>query len=518
VKLEDVTAEIRPRTPWESIDLGCALARRHFGVLLKAWGATVVPLWILLALLLRNHPILFIFCVWWLKPIYDRVPLFVLSRALFGAVPSTREVLKAWPKLMTRRLWFSLFIGRFSPARSLSLPVSELEGLRGKEYRHRVNLLERNGGEGATKATLAGMLLELVAGLGMVMLVMMMVPDPVSTRWSSGISDYFTYHDVVDIPAGFFWLMSLVYMASIALMEPFYVGAGFALYVNSRTLTEGWDIELAFKRLSARLSKMTKGGGALIVMMCALFSLMVGATNVSAESRVPVEAQAKTESGQLEVSDASKTRIQKITSSEDFKVHHRYVDVPVDKDKSSWLDGLFSGVEAPDFLEAFATAFFYLVVVALLVGLGVLIYKNRWAFALIGRGQKEPSASKTTAVMGMDVSPESLPDDVVGAARNAWREGDAALALSLLYRGAIASLIYKEQLPIEEGDTEGDCLARVREASLSGVVAYFTNLTQVWISVAYGKNEPEDQEMVALCDDWPFESVTQQKQKGRRVL
>ena len=116
MRLEDVTAEIRPRVPWESIDLGCALARKHIGVLWKSWAMTVVPLWILLAVVLRNHPVWFMLITWWLKPIYDRVPLLVVSRALFGAVPSMKEVLKSWPKLMVHRLWFALVVGRFSPA------------------------------------------------------------------------------------------------------------------------------------------------------------------------------------------------------------------------------------------------------------------------------------------------------------------------------------------------------------------------------------------------------------------
>ena len=206
MRLEDVTAEIRPRAPWESIDLGCSLARKHIGDIWKAWSLTVLPLWVLLAILLRNHPVWLFFCIWWLKPVYDRVPLMVVSRALFGAAPSVLEVLKAWPKLLVKRLWFALFIGRFSPARNLSLPVSELEGLRGAAYRQRVSLLERNGGEGATMATLAGMVLELVTGMGLVMLVMMMVPNHVSSEWWDGVVEFFVHDSVSDFSQGFFWL------------------------------------------------------------------------------------------------------------------------------------------------------------------------------------------------------------------------------------------------------------------------------------------------------------------------
>ena len=469
MRLEDVTAEIRPRLPWESIDLGCALARRHIGSVIKAWSMTVVPLWVLLALILRDHPILFILCIWWLKPIYDRVPLFVLSRALFGAVPRVGEVVKAWPKLMVRRLWFSLVVGRFSPARSLTLPVAELEGLSGKAYRQRVDLLERNGGEGATMATLAGMVLELVTGLGLVMLGLMMVPDAVGNRWSSGIGDYFTYSDIADIPSGFFWGLSVVYMAAITLMEPFYVGAGFALYVNSRTLTEGWDIELAFKRLGARLAK---GAGKVAILLCSAVTLGGMVPSVHAET------------------NSSPEQIESILSDKDFTVHHRYVDVPVDGGSKSpffeWLGDLFSGGALPGFMGVLATVVFYLILLLLLGGFGYLIYKNLHVFSALGGVARVRARPKITAVMGMDVTPESLPDDVVGSARAAWQDGDFQLALSFLYRGGIVWLIQRADLPIEEGDTEGDCLGHVKKLPDAHVVSYFSDITREWISVAYG--------------------------------
>jgi hypothetical protein len=51
---------------------------------------------------------------------------------------------------------------------------------------------------------------------------------------------------------------ALYYIPSI-LLEAFYIGAGFGLYLNRRTQLEAWDVELAFRRLRERL------GGALLV-------------------------------------------------------------------------------------------------------------------------------------------------------------------------------------------------------------------------------------------------------------
>ena len=502
MRLEDVTAEIRPRVPWESIDLGCALACKHIGSIWKAWMVTVVPLWILLAVLLRNHPFWFMVCTWWLKPLYDRVPLFVVSRALFGAVPSTVEVMKAWPKLLVRRLWFALVVGRFSPARCLSLPVSELEGLRGAAYRQRVSLLERNGGEGATSATLAGLMLESVAAFGMVMLVFMMVPGEVSERWAVGVWEFLSYSDWTEITAGLLWAIAVVRLLSFMFMEPFYVSAGFALYVNSRTLTEGWDIELAFKRMGARLRKMREGK-----LTGTHSHLLVGGVIGLGMMFFACDAQAQDAAPDQQVSE--------ILADEDFTVHHRIVEVPKESsgEVPSWLDGLFGGAGVPAFMGVVGSVIFYLVLAAIIAGLVYLIYQNRHIFSSGAALAKDARAAKTREVMGMNVTPESLPDDIAAAAREAWRNGNYQLALSLLYRGSIAWFVHKAQVPIEESDTEGDCLRHVEELGQAPYTGYFSGLTNAWIRTAYGKQQPDDHTMVELCDSWPFADV---KGEGRQ--
>jgi len=500
VKLEEVTAEIRPRVPWESIDLGCALARRHIGSIWKAWALTVIPLWILLGVLLRDHPWWFILITWWLKPIYDRVPLLVVSRALFGAIPSVKEVLKSWPKLMVKRLWFALVVGRFSPARSLSLPVSELEGLKGSSYRQRVNLLERNGGEGATMATLAGLVLEVGVGAGLVMLVLMMAPADVSSQWWTGISEFFEYSDASEITDSFLWSMALVRLLSFMLMEPFYVSAGFALYVNSRTLTEGWDIELAFKRMGTRLEGLRstgKNGRGVMLVLFACVGLGMSTPSLHAEN------------------DSQQEQVQQILADEDFTIHDRIDEVPVDSSSSSSSSSGSSG-GALAILAFLGPIMFYTILAAIIGGLIYLIYRNRHIFQSDGIAQISDEGTKTLEVMGMDVRPESLPADVVAAARTAWGEGDYQLALSLLYRGSLIWLVHRADLPIAGSDTESDCLRHVEAMQNAQLTPYFSNLTRAWISAAYGKENPDDSTMHNLCETWPFQEVGQKNGGSKR--
>ncbi len=120
---------------------------------------------------------------------------------------------------------------------------------------------------------------------------------------------------------------------------------------------------------------------------------------------------------------------------------------------------------------------------------------------------------RTREVMGMNITPESLPDDVASAAREAWRDGDFKLALSLLYRGSIAWFVNQAHLPIEESDTEGDCLRHVQAHGQSSYEGYFTGLTNAWVKTAYGEQHPDDHTMVELCDNWPFSGATDERSK-----
>ncbi|MCB1209947.1 MAG: hypothetical protein KDK97_11495, partial [Verrucomicrobiales bacterium] len=141
MRLEDLTVALRPRRPWEAVDLGCALVRRDYGRILALWGATVVPVWLVLAVIMRNHPEWYALVVWWLKPLYDRVPLHFISRAAFGVRPGFVETWKQWPRLWSLFLFPALLWRRLSLARSFALPVLMLEGQRGAAAWRRVEAL-----------------------------------------------------------------------------------------------------------------------------------------------------------------------------------------------------------------------------------------------------------------------------------------------------------------------------------------------------------------------------------------
>src|SRR5690606_27012118 len=66
-----------------------------------------------------------------------------------------------------------------------------------------------------------------------------------------------------------FTLHAVAWIATSAI-EPFYVGAGFGLYLNRRTQIEAWDVEIALRRMRARLAS---GAAAMLLAACAVLAL-----------------------------------------------------------------------------------------------------------------------------------------------------------------------------------------------------------------------------------------------------
>ena len=98
MQLEAVTAEIRPRSDWEAVDLGFALVRRDFWRCLAVWWLALLLPSVLLGWWLWNYPTIWLLFFWWMKPLGSRLVLFEISRRLFGEVPAWRTSLLEIPK------------------------------------------------------------------------------------------------------------------------------------------------------------------------------------------------------------------------------------------------------------------------------------------------------------------------------------------------------------------------------------------------------------------------------------
>ncbi|MCL2590019.1 MAG: hypothetical protein FWD67_03840 [Betaproteobacteria bacterium] len=242
-----LTVQTRTRAHWEAIDLGFALVQAHWRNLYAAWLVVILPATLLALTLayLSNRDgkgIMYgLVLLWWLKPLYDRVLLHVMSRAVFGETVSWRGTLRAIPGLLLHSgLFRALTWRRFSPQRSFRLPTWQLEGVTGQARRRRLRALN---GRGAIRLIFVCSTFETILSFGMVGLLLMLLP-PESIL--SHLKDAFVSSFKV---ASYF-----IYLFVITIIEPFYVAAGFMLYLNQRTELEGWDIELGFRTLANRLA------------------------------------------------------------------------------------------------------------------------------------------------------------------------------------------------------------------------------------------------------------------------
>ena len=61
-----------------------------------------------------------------------------------------------------------------------------------------------------------------------------------------------TFEGLISTPTGVLSLaVSIAYAMTVVFLEPFYVAAGFAMYLNRRAELEAWDIEQEFRRAFA---------------------------------------------------------------------------------------------------------------------------------------------------------------------------------------------------------------------------------------------------------------------------
>ncbi len=512
MRLEDITVTLRPRQPWESVDLGCAMVRRDYGGIMALWACTVLPLWALVCVLLRSAPEWIPLAVWWLKPLYDRVPLFFLSRAAFGVRPTFMETWKQWPRLWIKNCLPALLWRRLSFIRSFALPPQMLEGLRGAAVHQRIKTLAMDGGGSGVSTTFAFSNLEMAAWIGLMWGTYGMLPESAQPDWA-GFGQSFDFETT--IPNGFFWWGAACHMVVVTLVEPFYVGAGFALYLNCRTRIEGWDVELAFRRLATRLTSTVAALILALLMICGAQSSVqaLEPPGSAKDARTAIKnlegylnnLPKNSHAQPAEKADPAKA-VQKVLKEPEFEIHkiqtRRWVwDEKKDKDKKGSRSG-GSGAGVLDFFGLIGEVLLWGLVIGVVIWLIVYLWNNRHLF--ISRGVSRAPVRAPRVLMGMNITPESLPDDIVTAARAAWAAGDFKEALSLLYRGSLSWLVNRRRVPITDSDTEEDCLLQVVQAGEKREADYFRQLTGAWVQVAYAVMPVSNEEMGALCDQWPF--------------
>ena len=379
---------------------------------------------------------------------------------------------RIFPLLFFRMPWL-IVVPHFAWSRALTQTAIDLEQQRGKSLGERQQVLLRlAGGRAGWLLAICG-LYEFMLIFALLCLGVMMSAD---SSGATGVGEAFI--DMAfrkgEMVGWLKWTLIGGYLVSMTLVELFYVGGGFGIYLNCRTQLEGWDVEISFRRLAKRLQKA--------VALFVIFAFVGVASGAELEKEVSSE----------------KATIQEVMKHKDFEVakqkYKDYEDSP--SSGSNWNFNT-------DWLAAIGQVLYYVIIAGAIAWLVWLIYVNRHLFQRTA-AQKTIERKGPRTIMGMDVTPESLPADIVAAARACWASGDARGALSLLYRGSLSWLVHHDKLPVQEGDTEGDCVRYTRKATEPVRREYFAELTGQWVLVAYGERPPAAPEMERLLATWPF--------------
>ncbi|MDB5812987.1 MAG: hypothetical protein JWN23_104 [Rhodocyclales bacterium] len=529
MELERLSIELRPRNAWEALDLGVRLTIQHARAVYASWLAVTLPCALLIIGVFgigMQHPGWAMLLMWWLRPAFDRVVLHVVSHAVFDEAPSVRATLRALPRLLSpRSLLGALTLRRIGTQRSLRTPVEMLEGLHGPAARQRRTLIARRVGGAATWQCIAWLMLEVILTLSLFGLCVLLVPREImeQVNWDT----LFRQDDKVRFIGQ---LAMVLYVACHLALEPMYVAGGFMLYLKRRNDLEAWDVELQLRRIAQRHAAANAGAAlfSMLLALCIAMSVCVPTRTSAAEGAQPYTEEAPDASAPVdeeaprrnaEPEDMARTgaidnasaKLKQIMQRPEFgkdEKHSvlRWRNTDTDDDKpwnfpdwlGNWLLGLgklLAGLGK--MLAALGRVGGWLLIACLALAVLYVIMRYARGWSRVARRTPPPAE-----LAGFDIRPQSLPPDVPAAARQLLREGRTREAMSLLFRGALSVLAHRDHVPFTRGDTEGDCLDRVRQHANARFV-YLARLLGKWQELAYAHRIIAASDVETLCNEWP---------------
>lgn len=498
--LTKVSARIRPRMPYEAMDLGFLMVRRWwkelFLIQLLLFGALG-----LLAYLLVHDLILVMLLLWWSKPVIETFHLQFLGRALFDENLHAKNILRHKWSILFHEIIAKLTWRRFHPLRSFIMPVAELEQLTGKTRLQRIRVLSRTNSGSALWLTSFGFMVEMIFTIDMLLVAFALLPKEVTDRidWNQMLSDEILTNSV-----------AAAAILSMFLVMPFYVAAGFSLYINRRTWLEGWDIELTFKQLVHRLDKRKAVVALAATTLAACMfmpakpvmaaTLQLDGEPTSTLQRVPVVTP--------RVLEDNREAVIEILEGPDFRrMEKREVLRPISKEPQKAaprsVKKLFKWLAQVGEWIARATEALLWASVAIVILVLARIWP-RFRQRARRRAQAIDGQPAYTLIYGPDGKLQALPEQLTAEAQRYWQEGNAREALSLLYRGALAHLSHRFHLPLGSSYTEIESVELCQERCPPVIGTYFNRLTQAWMRIAYGHREISQQEFDDLLTGWTF--------------
>jgi hypothetical protein len=235
---------MRPRAPLEAADLGGRLVQDAARCVYACYAVVYVPVAALALASFEISPWLPTLVLFWSKPWLDRTILFVLSRAAFGQSTTPRQLWSAQREVWWRHWLLTWTWRRLSPWRSFTQPAYQLEGLPLGRIRRRVKQLRRRKAGSAFLITAAFSAAEACLVFTALSSLVWFAPAEAAPDLATL---FFEPTNVLLEGAA-----AVAYAIVIGFLEPFYVAAGFGMYLNRRAELEAWDVEQELRRAFGR--------------------------------------------------------------------------------------------------------------------------------------------------------------------------------------------------------------------------------------------------------------------------
>lgn len=518
MRIDRLDVVLRARSGWEAMELGSALTRRHARAVWGSWLLASAPLFVIANALgwwLDAFGLAWLL-MWWCKPVFERAPLYVLSRGVFGEPVTALAALRAQRQWGNRGFWGYLGWRRFSVLRSLCLPVNLLEGNTAEQRGPRRRAVAAGAAGPALVLTVACMVFEGVLVAGAIGAVFMFIPfELLSDSWRAA-------WDMIgkDTPAWAKLGFNLACWLASVLIGPFYVGAGFGLYLNRRTQMEAWDVEIALRRLRERLLPVASSLALLLCLALPLTSMPVHAQEGDASSNrksdarrapqinpgdtpamifgdTPVDTAGFRQAVSRAYEDPLQRPTRQVTQWKAIEEAEEKKDArkELERDGSSQSQRT-SRSSSIAWLARLAEWGLWGLLGALLL---VLVLTARlWLPWLRGSGRRRAAAAPHVVEEQVEL-PVVLPPDVATQAGLLWDQGRPRQALALLYRASVRTVSERAGIALPPGATESQCLRASRRMPDSVDRELFARIVGMWQYAAYGGHLPSRGDFDALA-------------------
>jgi uncharacterized membrane protein required for colicin V production len=266
-------------------------------------------------------------------------------------------------------------------------------------------------------------------------------------------------------------LMALFLLSFIILIvEPLYICMGFGIYINSRSIVEGWDIELGFNSFVDEKKKST----AKIIPIIVSFLLL---SNIFQ----PMQLQAE-EWYQNNFTEVPTEVLDEVLLSEDFGTTHtrkwiRFKDMNAD-DSSSGFN--IDGAMMQEIVGFILRLILILVMIAAIIFIVLRLHKMK---------EKLSSNKNVLRKNVPGFADTESPEQLIDVAQQLFVEGQVRKAWAACLSAVLRLYAKNGNIIFALNDTETDCLVKINHSALWGKEES-SQLILRWITFAYAGIEP----------------------------